>query len=362
MPFNSAGKSDPNNLFIPRACLSIALLDSNDKPTSGWRELGEVSDVSVQFGFSEAEKFSSCGEQRARIARVAIEQTADLTMTLDEVLDYKNLELIFSGAADTRVQAGGSVAPQLFTYDLSDQVGISDGVLVVPNPYYNGTDAHVDPVPWGRAYQIWTGVIASTEHVFAGPAPSGQTFGSGPAVAIPAYLPTQNVYNVEIDKISIEDTLDGSTGVSTAALLTGYTVSALYGTIFIEDVGGATALKTRISSLGIAAPTLKWIRFPLAMADRVAAVAPIPRMRALTTTSRLVTLQLRQQNSARPGWRQLTHIFKTRLISDGDFSFVSDGTDFAGTSLSGSLERASWAAATRGLEGWMTSEELAAGG
>ena len=206
-------------------------------------------------------------------------------------------------------------------------------------------------------------MIASTEHVFAGPAPSGQTFGSGPAVAIPAYLPTQNVYNVEIDKISIEDTLDGSTGVSTAALLTGYTVSALYGTIFIEDVGGATALKTRIATLGAAATSLKWLRFPLAMADRSAAPVPsIPRLRALTTTSRLVTLQLRQQNSARPGWRQLTHIFKTRLISDGDFSFVSDGTDFAGTSLSGSLERASWAAATRGLEGWMTSEELAAGG
>lgn len=361
MPFNQAGKSDPKNLFIPRACVEVALLGADDKPITGYRALGEVSNVNVTFEFQEAEKFSSCGEVRARIARVAIEQTADLTMTLDELLDYRNLELIFNASADIRAEAAPANTSQTYTVDLSDQESVSDGILIVPNPYYNGADPHLDAQVWGRSYQMWTASAGGSETIFAGPAPAGLTFErpAATSIAVPAWTPVANLYNVEADKISIEDA-DPLTGVPNATVLTGYTISALYGTIFIEDVNGTDTVKTKVNLHGAANPTVKWIKLSLQMANRSAAPVPlVSRLRALTRTSQLITLRLAQQNTNRSGWRQLTTIHKMRLIANGDFSFISDGTDFVGSELSGALERASWADPNvRGLEGWLTMEEL----
>lgn len=375
MPYNYNVASDPNLLSIPRACVDVAILGADDKPATGWRNLGNVSAASVQFAFEEAEHFTSCGEQRVRDARVPVQVTADFSMQLDALLDLDNLQLIFSGDTDTRI--GSSLTPSSvleYTADNPTQVGVGSGVLAIPNPYYTGTDGLADNQSWGRSYQLWRGEIAGTDYIFGGPA-SGQTFDNGTSVVtIPAWFPTLDYRRLEnAAQVTVFDVLAVSPGSPTpaevlaaeisAVQLTGYVVDPMYGTVSFDFASGT--LFSKLSTYGAANPTYKYIKFPISLADRSgtgdASIPHINRMRALTRTSRPIALRFRQQDTNRPGFRAITIIHKVRLIPNGNFDMISDGTEFSTAPLEGSLELPAWADSTvRGREGWYTREDVKA--
>jgi hypothetical protein len=381
MPYNQASNGDANLLTIPRACVDVALLDSLDKPIGGWRHLGDVSAASVQFAFEEAEHFTSCGEQRTRNARVAVEVTADLSMTLDAGLDTKNLELIFSGSSDTRLQDDTVSNPNSsqYTLDLPTQDAVEQGILIIPNPYYTGSDKHQDSAPWARRYQLWI----NGGRIYGGGPPTGLTFEEPAAtvVSAPSYNVTDNLYKIEsAAQFVIHDIAQTVFGTPTTTeigkaiahatkIIDGYSLDLLYGTLdfnFAQAGSGAAdtrTLQAAIANIGPIAATSKYLKFPITLADAAvplsATHAHIDRTRALTRTSRPIAIRLRQQDTNRAGFRAVTHIHKVRLIPNGQFDMISDGTEFSTMTLEGSLELPSWADATvPGREGWMTREEL----
>lgn len=346
MPFNNSGTPNSSNLSIPRACVKIALLDDSDNP-GPWRDVGDVSSAQLSFDTTEAEHYTSCGEQRVRDARVAVETNIDLSMTFDHILDTANLELIYAAEA--------------ISQDSPDAGASAIGALFLPNPHYTAGVLADDPVVAGRSYKMWSD---GNNKIYAGvpylPGSESQTIdpdgtGAGAAFALPTWRPTHHLFQVDAAQVEIEAALgtenDASGGGTALTVANGaFTLNAAQGTIFIPQ--GSPVL-TSANAIGVANPLDPTICMHLNY-DDTASTAPAKRavVEGLAKASRAIAIRFEQQDSNRSGYRAVVEVFKTRLIPSGEVDLISDGTDFSTASLEGSVEQPSWMDGSAGLQGF----------
>lgn len=341
MPFNNSGTPNSSNLSIPRACVKIALLDDADNP-GPWRDVGDVSSAQLSFDTTEAEHYTSCGEQRVRDARVAVETNIDLSMTFDHILDTANLELIYAAEA--------------ISQDSPDAGAAAVGALFLPNPHYTGTIAD-DPTVAGRSYKMWSD---GNNKIYAGvpylPDGTAQTIDpSGSPISLPTWKPTHHLFQVDAATVVVElpvsNENDATGGGAQQTVANGaFTVNAAQGTIFIPQ--GSPVL-TAANTIGLANTDEATICMRLEYND-TNDTAPAKRavVEGLAKASRAIAIRFEQQDSNRSGYRAVVEVFKTRLIPSGEVDLISDGTDFSTASLEGSVEQPSWMDGSAGLQGF----------
>jgi len=351
MPFNNSGTPNSSNLSIPRACVKIALLDDSDNP-GPWRDVGDVSSAQLSFDTTEAEHYTSCGEQRVRDARVAVETNIDLSMTFDHILDTANLELIYAAEA--------------ISQDSPDAGSAAIGAIFLPNIGY--AEPPEDPTVAGRTYKLWSD---GPGKVYAGVPylPSGTTqtidpdgAGSNPAFVLPTWKPTHHLFQVDASTIEIElatGTENDASGGGTAynAASGAFSVNAAQGTIFIPQ--GSPLLDSAVSgsyATIAGAPgnnTNPNVCMKLTYNDtNDSAPQKRPVVQGLAKASRAIAIRFEQQDSNRSGYRAVVEVFKTRLIPSGEVDLISDGTDFSTASLEGSVEQPAWMDGSAGLQGF----------
>ena len=345
MPFNNSGTPNSSNLSIPRACVKIALLDEADNP-GPWRDVGDVSSAQLSFDTTEAEHYTSCGEQRVRDARVAVETNIDLSMTFDHILDTANLELIYAAEA--------------FSQDSPDTGASAIGAIFLPNPYYTGALIE-DPTLAGRAYKLWSD---DTGKVYAGvpylPSGTAQNIdpdgtGAGAAYALPTWKPTHHLFQVDASEVKMESPSgtenDASGGGADLSVAGGhFTVNAAQGTIFIPQGSQVLLDAAAIGQANTGDPTI-CIHLKYDNTDDTAP-AKRPVVEGLAKASRAIAIRFEQQDSNRSGYRAVVEVFKTRLIPSGEVDLISDGTDFSTASLEGSVEQPAWMDGSAGLQGF----------
>lgn len=356
MPFNISGQKNTNNLSIPRACVFVALLDDNDIP-GPFRDVGDVSSAQISFDTTEAEHYTSCGEQRVRDARIAVETNVDLSMTFDHILDTDNLELIYAAEA--------------INQESPIQSGTTAGVFACPNPNYNGNDPLDDQrAITGRHYKLWvhtdTAPDPDVSYTNIGYAPDGLTVDAAvaPGTATVTWTPNKNIFGVDASQVEIEppsaneNDASGGSGLSFTEAAGDFSINATQGTLFIP-VG--SALATKIAQIGTANTADKYVLMRVNYTTPINATAPAQRpvVQGLAKASRAIAIRFEQQDSNRPGFRSVVEIFKTRLIPSGDIDLISDGTDFSTATLEGSVEQPSWMDGTDGLKGFFHKYDVA---
>lgn len=350
MPFNTSGQKNTNNLSIPRACVFVALLDDNDIP-GPFRDVGDVSSAQISFDTTEAEHYTSCGEQRVRDARIAVETNVDLSMTFDHILDTENLELIYAAEAINQTSP--------------PQTGTTTGVFACPNPNYTGNDPLDDQRSiTGRHYKFWVEDDTS-DYTNIGFAPAGLTVdtSAAPGTSTVAWTPDKNIFGVDASQVEIElssvangnDAAGGGTGYTVAA--GDFSINATQGTLFIP---AGSPLAVAIGTVGTANAADKYVLLRVNYTNPTAtAPAQRPVVQGLAKASRAIAIRFEQQDSNRPGFRSVVEIFKTRLIPSGDIDLISDGTDFSTATLEGSVEQPSWMDGTDGLKGFFHKYDVA---
>lgn len=345
MPFNTTGQKNTNNLSIPRACVFIALLDENDEP-GPWRDVGDVSSAQISFDTTEAEHYTSCGEQRVRDARIAVETNVDLTMQFDHILDTRNLELIWSAEAINQASP--------------DQDTANAGVLILPNPLFTG-DLLEDPSVAGRHYKLWV-EEGGTNYLYAGVGGAGSTVDASVGTTVATWSPDKHVFGVDGSAITINgpsgtenDASGGGTAWTESA--TNFSVNQNQGTIFLPP---GSPVVVAAGSIGAANTSDPYVFMNITYTAPTSTAGNFrPVVQGLASASRAIAIRFEQQDSNRPGFRAVTEVFKTRLIPSGDFDLISDGTDFSTATLEGSVEQPSWMSGVDGLKGFFHKYDVA---
>lgn len=359
MVVNTTGLQPGSNLLsVPRACWYVALLNNNDEAVTGYEDLGVVDSAVVTFETDESDKYSSCGEQRVRIARITTEISASLTVECSSLLLTRLQQYLLSSK------------PRLGVDAKAPQDGTRTGVIYLPNPKYTGAGA-LSPDQQdakGKYYKVWTeGTSGGDPRVFAGWNPEAIAVAvdaSGTAEASPRkYLPNKGIFGLDIENLEIylpdagDDPLVGQASdlVDPLLLVThgdGMTVNAKQGTIFVPTTG---KLATAIDAAGTANLTDKYLAFHLKYnpdANNVTVNDNYTQHQALAAGVVSVAMRFEQQDIARPGYRAVTEVYKVRIAPSGDYALVGDGTDFESMTLEGSVELPAWRDGTAGLEGF----------
>ncbi len=127
-----------NKYFSGQGCLFVADRDAFGNILA-YREVGNVSELSVTLDATVAEHKESCSGSRLTDARIVTELSASVSMTLQN-FTKENLALLFSG--DVLDNSGGTVV---------DQTAYTSGTVPSANPilsnadvlYWNRTNANV---------------------------------------------------------------------------------------------------------------------------------------------------------------------------------------------------------------------------
>ena len=123
---NADGVPNVENYHLGGGKLLISELDSSGLP-GAYRHLGNTSELTSSVESEVLDHYSALGTLRVKDASVVTQVTSNLSFVLDEVGDFDNLALFFSGSAE--VYTNPAIA------GVADAVLIADGAVVV-NRWY----------------------------------------------------------------------------------------------------------------------------------------------------------------------------------------------------------------------------------
>ena len=136
MGINTSGVPSSSEYLIGRGILYAAELNADGTPKS-FKDLGNVPEMSLTVDSEQYEHFSSREGLRTRDLTVTIEQTADISFVMENVKDFDNLKLFFSGESSTYTNpaVAGWTGATLITDD-----------NIVANAWYVLVDGSGNPV------------------------------------------------------------------------------------------------------------------------------------------------------------------------------------------------------------------------
>jgi len=136
MSINNTGIPDTKDYLIGRGILKAALLNDDGTPQS-FKDLGNIPEMVLTVDSEKYEHFSSRAGLKVLDKSVVIEQTANASFILENIQDFGNLKLFFSGTAETRTNAA--------TAGFAGSVIAQDGTIEA-NAYYLLVDLTSLPV------------------------------------------------------------------------------------------------------------------------------------------------------------------------------------------------------------------------
>lgn len=114
---NRTGKPSTTDLLLGRGSVELALIDAVTGKPGAFRHVGNVTAFSVNLENEKLEHFSSRSGIRSVDREIVLSQKVNVSVTLDEALNFENLAVFFAGAATTvaNPSAAGHVTDAVVT-------------------------------------------------------------------------------------------------------------------------------------------------------------------------------------------------------------------------------------------------------
>tara|TARA_R110002074_G_scaffold395300_1_gene583562 strand:+ start:3892 stop:4743 length:852 start_codon:yes stop_codon:yes gene_type:complete len=136
MSINSTGTPSSDEYLIGRGILYLAELNADGTPKS-YKDVGNVPAMSLAVDSETFEHFSSRAGLKVLDMSAVIQQTANMSFTLENIQDFGNLKYFFSGDAQSYVNPAAAG----FTTATLAAVG-----TILANSYYALVDGSGNPV------------------------------------------------------------------------------------------------------------------------------------------------------------------------------------------------------------------------
>lgn len=179
---NRTGKPNSSDYWLGKGSVHLATIDTTTGRPIGFRHLGNSVGLSTGLESDVLEHFNSRSGIKVVDREIPLSQKVNISLTLDEIANFQNLELFLAGTAvkDAAKTAGGnaaktdSVTDELLTlaaykglsydmvtaaglrfYDLKGTLVVKSGASSAANTLLLGTDYEVD-AKWGTIFLLST--------------------------------------------------------------------------------------------------------------------------------------------------------------------------------------------------------------